>query len=83
MKIIDADDLKDWSEIVPLTGDGGIDINDFDEKLKSMPAIDAIPVVRCKGCKHRPTINGEWENGFDVEFPDGRCPCQCDDGWHN
>lgn len=44
MRLIDADELKDWSEIVPLTGDGGIDINDFDEKLKSMPTIDAVPV---------------------------------------
>lgn len=44
MRLIDADDLKDWSEIVPLTGDGGIDINDFDEKLKSMPTVEAIPV---------------------------------------
>lgn len=41
---IDADALKDWSEIVPLTGDGGIDINDFDEKLASMPAADVAPV---------------------------------------
>lgn len=52
-RLIDADELKDWSEIVPLTGDGGIDINDFDEKLKSMPAVDAVPVVRCKDCKYR------------------------------
>lgn len=27
----------------PLTGDGGIDINDFEEKLKSMPTIEAEP----------------------------------------
>lgn len=44
MRLIDADDLKDWSEIVPLTDDGGIDINDFDEKLESMPTVDAIPI---------------------------------------
>lgn len=43
MRLIDGDALKDWSEIVPLTGDGGIDINDFDEKLKSMPTVDAVP----------------------------------------
>lgn len=50
MRLIDVDDLMDWSEIVPLTGDGGIDINDFDEKLKSMPTVDAVPVIRCKDC---------------------------------
>lgn len=43
-RLIDADALKDWSETVPLTWDGGIDINDFEEKLKSMPTIDAIPI---------------------------------------
>ena len=42
-RLIDADDLMDWSETVPLTDDGGIDINDFEEKLKSMPTIDAEP----------------------------------------
>lgn len=52
MRPIDADDLKDWSEIVPLTDDGGIDINDFDEKLESMPTVDAEPVIRCKDCKY-------------------------------
>lgn len=69
MRLIDADALKDWSEIVPLTGDGGIDINDFDEKLKSMPTVDAVPVRHgkwncsddmfeyavCSACK--------WESG--------------------
>lgn len=43
-RLINADELKDWSEIVPLTDDGGIDINDFEEKLRSMPTIDAEPV---------------------------------------
>lgn len=38
-RLIDGDALKEWSEIVPLTDDGGIDINDFDEKLVSMPTI--------------------------------------------
>ena len=43
-RLVDADNLMDWSEIVPLTDDGGIDINDFEEKLKSMPTIDAVPL---------------------------------------
>lgn len=37
--LVDAEALQEWSEIVPLTDDGGIDINDFDEKLVSMPTI--------------------------------------------
>ena len=43
-RLINADELKDWSEIIPLTDDGGIDINDFEEKLRTMPTIDAVPV---------------------------------------
>ena len=51
MRLIDADALKDWAEIVPLTEDGGIDFNDFTEKLDTMPTIDAVAVIRCKDCK--------------------------------
>ena len=40
-------------------------------------------LIRCKGCKHRPKKIGEGTQGFDLEFPDWKCPCQCDDGWYN
>lgn len=40
-------------------------------------------LVRCKDCKHRPKRTGDEGNGFDFEFPDERCPCQCEDGWYN
>lgn len=43
----------------------------------------AEPVIRCKDCKHKPHIEGEFESGFDIEFPDNNCPCQCEDGWYN
>lgn len=43
------------------------------------PTVDAVPVIRCKDCKHRPT----GETGDDLEFPDDECPCQCDDYWYN
>lgn len=39
-------------------------------------------IVRCKDCKHRP-FDSEDTQGFGVEFPDEKCPCQCDDGWYN
>ncbi len=44
MRTIDADALKDRAEIIPLTFDGGIDINDFEKMLGEMPTVDAIPV---------------------------------------
>ena len=67
MRLIDADKLKDWSEIVPLTGDGGIDINDFDEKLKSMPTVEAIPVEWLKDQIEIASSNGEddYANALD------------------
>ena len=45
-------------------------------------------IVRCKDCKHRPVTNDnyddeEWDCGFNIEFPDYKCPCRCDDGWYN
>lgn len=48
------------------------------------PAVDAVPVVRCKDCKHRPVwINESEMGGFGLEFPDNKCPCQCDDGYYS
>ena len=40
-------------------------------------------LVRCKDCKHRPVKPDDYETGFDLEFPDGKCPCQCDDGYYS
>ena len=45
--------------------------------------VDAVPVIRCKDCKHRPIVIDAEGNGFDYDFPDERCPCQCEDGWYN
>lgn len=60
-RLIDADELLDWSEIIPLTDDGGIDINDFEEKLKTMPTVDAVPVIRCKDCKYLRFTGTIWK----------------------
>ena len=44
---------------------------------------DCGELVRCKDCKHRPKQIGEGTQGFNLEFPDWECPCQCDDPWYN
>ena len=36
-------------------------------------------LVRCKDCIHRPT----GEEMEDLEFPDNRCPCRCEDYWYS
>ena len=59
---------------------------DDDKKdiMGNMPLLEKPKeLVRCKDCKHRPTKPEKCENGFDLEFPDGKCPCQCDDGWYS
>lgn len=44
-------------------------------------------LVRCKDCKHRPikpdNYNPITTDGFALEFPDEKCPCQCSDGWYS
>ena len=52
--------------------------------LDAMPTVDAVPVVRCKECIHRPKMPDNHVDGFDLEFPDHKCPCQCcDDGFYS
>ena len=42
-------------------------------------------IVYCKDCKHRPRRSdvGDEHEGFNLEFPDEICPCQCEDHWYN
>ena len=47
--------------------------------VETAPTVDAVPVVRCKDCKHRPT----GTDRYDLEFPDDKCPCQCEDFWYS
>ena len=76
-RLIDAWKLCEYANNLK---DKCVDAND----IMRFPAEDAVPIVRCKDCKHRPKrleeVGGE---GFNLEFPDYKCPCQCDDGWYN
>ena len=62
-------------------------LDNIETAIRNIPAVEAVPVVRCRDCKHRPTDNrgtGEDCTNFAIEFPDGLCPCQCEeDGWYN
>ena len=52
--------------------------------IEEQPTIDAVPVVRCKDCKHRPIDTGGHNYGQDLFFPDeDECPCQCGDQWYS
>ena len=73
MKYISVDDLQAYCDNQK---DHSITPNEFQR-------MNNIEIVRCKDCKHRPVKPNDYENGFDLEFPDGKCPCQCDDGWYS
>lgn len=48
------------------------------------PTIDAVPVVRCKDCKHRPKENRSLYGVIWVEFPEEEiCPFNCEDPFYN
>ena len=49
----------------------------------ALEALRQPEIIRCKDCKHRPIKPNDYENGFDLEFPDGKCPCKCADGWYS
>ncbi len=79
MRLIDADALKEKvvdADYVP-TGKW-LRLSD----LEDAPTVDAVPVVRCVDCKHRPTKR-MGRSGRYLDFPDYKCPFQCDDPWYN
>lgn len=55
----------------------------YEEAYRKGYAQRDADIIRCKDCKHRPVKPDDYENGFDLEFPDGKCPCQCDDDWYS
>lgn len=90
MRLIDADALmREFAEFVRRSNNSDFaDIpmwNDAVSLLGSAPTIDAVPVVRCKECKHRPIDTGGHNYGQDLFFPDedNVCPCQCGDQWYS
>ena len=55
---------------------------EHEKMLNNLPSAES-EIIRCEDCKHKPHIEGKFESGFDIEFPDDNCPCQCEDGWYN
>lgn len=56
----------------------------FFDEIDRTPTIDVMP-VRCKDCKHRPTMpeDAHYRECFELEFPDDICPLQCGDSYYN
>lgn len=75
MKLIDADifesvlDFAD-SDVCEESPDGHCDFGfsreNIRELLQDIPAIDAVPVVRCRECKYRFKNNGHDKRGCPI-----------------
>ena len=90
MRLIDADELKKTlgitNEDCSKCGWGsyescgrGYDFEDACVAIDNAVTINAVPVIRCKDCKHKPT----GMSRDDLEFPDDKCPCKCEDYWYS
>lgn len=85
MKLINADLVVHWEayddEHESFTRHSGTIAEFLDQMTDEgcQETVDAVPVIRCKDCKHRPT----GTNRDDLEFPDDKCPCKCEDYWYS
>lgn len=90
MRYIDADKFaKQAYEVAyPIVHDinsheRGLTLMGIAQLLDEQPTIDAVEVVRCKDCKHKPIKDDR--DSWPI-FPNERnnpCPCQCDDGFYS
>lgn len=82
MRLIDADEVlhTHYSEQQTIGKDW-----DVDSLATAIELAPTISLVHCKDCKHRPIDNRtkERSSNFNIEFPDGKCPCQCDNGYYS
>lgn len=77
MRLIDAEIAYD--KIAEQETSYYMDMEGVQAGLDETPTVDAVEVVRCKECKHRP----EYYGPNRLVFPDEVCPCQCDDLYYN
>lgn len=86
-RLIDADELKTAMDECIYSDRDRFSTGYAKSFIDNAPTVDAVPVVRCKDCKHRPTKPDDYNpittDGFALEFPDEKCPCQCGDGWYS
>lgn len=82
MRLIDADAFLERTRKDPLFplveryGLSGV--------IENEPTVDAVPVVRCKDCIHRPVGDPDEHDVEPSKENDYKCPCLCeDDNWYS
>ena len=81
MKLIDVDALNLDYEVE--MADDWKTAHEIANHVKYAPTIDAVPVVRCKDCIHRPIGDPCKHNVQPPKENDYRCPCLCEDDWYS
>jgi hypothetical protein len=94
MRLIDADALKDM--MLQAYNDALLEFDvpwkkkmahsvtlSFMADIDEAPTVDAVPVVRCKDCKHRPYPNPNGSFGPSYVSDDEVCPYVCGDPYYN
>lgn len=71
MSLIDAEELERLFNAQIEQGGGVIDA--FYDALQDTPTVDAVPVVRCKGCKHCRELNRK--DRIEEAYADGVLWC--------
>lgn len=57
------------------------DVDDMIDELENAPTVDAVPVVRCKDCKHRRVHKSWFECELDSADPYDQGRTSWDDDW--
>lgn len=71
--------LRECVRVYPNSFYNGIEV--ARTAIRKLPTVDAVEVVRCKDCKHRPFPDKTY--GF-VDAPDSICPCHnSDDSYYS
>ena len=57
------------------------------EIVERLPSAEP-EIIYCKDCKHKPHTSDKYDYdngdcGFEIIFPDYRCPCRCEDEYYN
>ena len=81
MKLIDVDALNLDYEVE--MADDWKTAHEIANHVKYAPVVDAVPVVRCKDCIHRPVGDPCEHNVQPPKENDYRCPCLCEDDWYS
>ncbi len=71
MRLIDADELDMYDCLKSYYGDAW---GDAQKEIENAPTVDAVPVVRCKDCKH--FEKDQWGKAGDLPLITAHCVCK-------